>query len=167
MINHPALFGDFGEDFAHIAFLSPEFEALRQRVIDILSLESQEPLDASSLYRHLSSAGEAEMGLDSAPVDNWRQGLAEVLSETTYTYVGFARPDKPLDAARQGWKSIWSMYIQEQLKADLEAARKRHAKENSDESLTRLLALRAQMESLARQVDDFGDQETAPLSQEH
>ncbi|HUY68496.1 MAG TPA: DNA primase [Alphaproteobacteria bacterium] len=154
MINHPALFPDFGEDFAQIAFQSPEFEALRQRVIDILSLDTEEPLDAQGLYRHLSSTGDGGERLDSTASGGWQAGLADVLSDTTYTYVSFARPDRPLDAARQGWKSIWAMYVQERIRTDLESARRAYAEENSDESLTRLLALRAQMESLARQADD-------------
>ncbi len=143
MINHPGLFADFGEDLATIAFLNPDLEGLRQRVIDILSLESQEPLDAEELYRHLSHTGEALSGGDSS-----HSGLEEVLSETTYMHVGFARPGRSLDQARQGWKSIWNKYLQEQLQVDLQSARRRYAEESSDENYTRLMTLRSQVEAL-------------------
>jgi DNA primase len=156
MINHPALFTDFGEDFAHIAFAAPEFEALRQRVTDILSLDTSEPLDALALYRHLTAEDAAEEGIDRSQNAPWRAGLAEVLSETTYMHVGFARPGKPLELAHQGWKSIWSKMLEEQLKADLEAARRTHAEANTDESYTRLMALREQIENLARLGEDEG-----------
>ena len=151
MINHPDLFADFGEDFAHIAFAVAEFEALKQQVVSILSIDSPEPLDAPGLYRHLNEEGEG---------GSWLGALAEVLSETTYMHVGFARPGRPLDQARQGWKSIWSKMLEEQLKADLEMARRRHAEDRSDENYTRLMALREQIESLARQGEDNGYTET-------
>jgi len=164
MINHPGLFADFGEEFAHIGFATVEFEALRQRVTDILTLDSPEPLDAPGLYRHLSSTGTADGDPESEPNGPQnsllRMGLAEVLSETTYIHVGFARPDRPLEVARQGWKSIWSKMLEEQLKADLEAARRLYAEQASDESYTRLMALREQIESLAREGDDEGLSET-------
>jgi len=167
MINHPALFADFGEDFAHLGFGAPEFEALRQRLVGILSLDSQEPLDAPELYRHLSATGEADLGMEQGQSGSWRAGLAEVLSDTTYMHVGFARPDRPLEQARQGWKSVWNMYVQEQLKADLEAAKQRHVEEDSDESLARLVALREQVESLARQGGEDAEDHSLPMSQEN
>ncbi|MFY9287533.1 MAG: DNA primase [Alphaproteobacteria bacterium] len=160
MINHPDLFSDFGEDLAHISFSSPDFEALRQRITDILSLDSHEPLDAAELYRHLSQAGEAGFGADSQPA-----GLAEVLSETTYMHVSFARPDRPLDQAREGWKSIWNKHLQEQLNSELQFASRRYAEEASDENLTRLLALRGQVEAMMAELGDTNTSD-ATLNQE-
>jgi DNA primase len=139
MINHPALFSDFGEDIAHIGFSEPVLELLRQRIVDILSLDSQETLDAAGLYRHLS-------GADTSEVTNRAQaGLAEVLSDTTYMHVGFARPDRPLTEARQGWKSIWNKYLQEKLLIDLQTAKRTYAENASDENLSRVMALQQQV----------------------
>jgi DNA primase len=168
MINHPGLFADFGEDFAHIGFAAPEFEALRQRVTALLSLDSPEPLDAPGLYRHLSATGEADFSGESGQNGLCQAGLAEVLSEATYMHVAFARSDRPFEQARQGWKSIWSKMLEEQLKADLEAARRRYAQDSSDESYTRLMALREQIEGLAHAGEDSGFTETgAVLAQEN
>lgn len=143
MINYPDLFADFGEDLATIGFQNHDLEALREHVITILSLESQEPLDAEELYRHLSHTGDTRMGADSG-----HSGLDDVLSETTYMHVGFARPGRSVDEARQGWKSIWNRYLQEQLQVDLQSARRRYAEESSDENYTRLMTLRGQVEAL-------------------
>jgi len=164
MINHPDLFADFGEDFCHIAFATPEFEALRQRVTTILSLDSPEPLDAPGLYRHLSATDGADFGSESGQSNPWQAGLAEVISETTYIHVGFARPERPFEQARQGWKSIWGKMLEEQLKADLEAARRLYAEQASDESYTRLMALREQIENLAREGGDSGFTEAVETS---
>jgi DNA primase len=145
MINHPGLFEDYGEDFVHLQFDAPEFDALRQRVTEILALVDGEALDAAALYRHLTAEEEGFV----AETANWRAGLAEALSEATYMHASFARPDKPLDHARQGWKSIWNHMLEEKLKADLEAARSRYSADGSEESYARLMALRAQIEQLS------------------
>jgi hypothetical protein len=54
--------------------------------------------------------------------------------------------------------------LEEQLKADLEAARRMYAEQASDESYTRLMALREQIESLSREGDDGGFTETVESS---
>ena len=142
MVNNPLLFNDFGEDMANIGFSTPDLEAFRQRLVNIFSDDSHESLDAAALYRQLSS-GDAATGE--------HRVLAEVLSEATYMHAGFARPNRPLAQARQGWKSIWNKYLQEQLQADLQAANRLWHEDPSDANLTRLMALRAQMETLARE----------------
>jgi len=139
IINHPALFAEFGEEISRISFSSPPLEALRQQVVALLSSDSHEPLDAPELYRHLSGEDEAKA---------WAKGLSEILSEATYMHAAFARPERSADQARQGWKSIWNKYLQELLQADLQAAKRRYAEDASDANLTRLMALRAQIEAL-------------------
>jgi len=161
IINHPDLFEDFGEDLAHLAFGSPDYEALRQRLIEILSLESHEPLDAAELYRHLSQAGEAGSGTDSR-----RTSLEEVLSEATYVHFGFARPGRSIEQARQGWKSIWNRHLQDQLQADLQSAKRRYDEEASDENYTRLMTLRGQVEALMVESGEAVADNATLLSQE-
>ena len=156
MLNHPHLFDEFGEDFAKIGFQNAEFETLRQRIIGILSLDSHEPLDATELYRHLSSEGEFDSGEESD-----RGGLAEILSEATYMHAGFARPGRSLEQARQGWKSIWNRHLQEQLQADLQNASRRYAEDASDENLSRLMALRSQIESMVADMNNDAVSESA------
>lgn len=155
MVNHPALFADFGEDLTLTSFINPEFEALKQQVVSILSLDSHEPLDATELYRHLSLESGSGPGGDSK-----QASLAEILSETTYMHASFARPERSLEQARQGWKSIWDKYLQELLHVDLQTARHRYAEDASDENLSRLLALREQVEALIRESGDTNVYET-------
>jgi DNA primase len=149
MINYPALFGDFGEDFGLIGFTNPAYEALRQQVVTILSAESQEPLDATELYRHLSPQGES-----SGISETGHSSLTEILSEATYMHAAFARPGRPLDEARLGWKSIWSKHLQDVLQVDLQAARQLYTEDASDENFARLLSLREEVEALIRESDD-------------
>ena len=156
IMNHPLLFNEFGEDLARVDFQNPAFEALRQRIIDILSLDSHEPLDATELYRHLSSGDNS-----GASSDLDAESLAEILSESTYMHAGFARPDRSLDQARHGWKSVWNKHLQEQLQADLQSASRRYAENASDENLARLMALRSQIESMVTDMSNEGVSESA------
>lgn len=147
MVNHPGLFREFGEDLAHIGFSNPDLEALRQQIVTLLSGDSHETLDVAELYRHLSG-GNAAGGLPA--------GLGDVLSESTFLHAGFARAQRPIEQARQGWKSIWNKYLQEQIQTDLQAAGRLWREDPSDANLKRLMALRQQAESLAKESDEQG-----------
>ncbi|MGE4351634.1 MAG: DNA primase [Bdellovibrionales bacterium] len=144
MVNHPNLFNEFGEEIATIGFTSPDLELLRQQLIELYANDSHETLDVEALYRHFSG-GDAANSL--------HKGLTEVLSESTYMHAGFARPNRPLEQARQGWKAIWNNYLQQQLHADLQAANRLWHEDPSDANLTRLMSLRAQMESLVNESE--------------
>lgn len=156
MLNHPALFNEFGEDLARLTFESEPFERLRQRLVDLLSIDSQEPLDAAELYRHLSSGD-----VSGPEAGSGAEGLAEILSESTYVHAGFARPDRTLTQARHGWKSVWNKHLQEQLQVDLQNASRRYAEQATDENLARLVALRNQIESMVAEMNNEGVSESA------
>ncbi len=143
MINYSSLFAEFGEDLERITFSTQSLESLRQQLVTLLSTESHEPLDASEVYRHLSDEGAMKTG---------QLGLAEALSEATYIHAAFSRPGRDPEKARQGWKSIWNKYLQEQLQTDLQAAKRYYAEDSSDANLTRLMALRAQLEALMHET---------------
>lgn len=146
MVNHPSLFKDFGEDLGRISFTDQGFEALRAQIVTLFESDSHESLDAAALYRHLS---------EEAATGRARKSLADLMSEATFIHAGFARPDRPLEQARQGWKSIWNKYLQEQLQADLHTATRLWRDDPSDANLTRLMALRDQAEKLARESADL------------
>lgn len=154
ILNYPELLADYGEELAKIGFSNPPLENLRQHIINFFAAEPHETLDADELYRHLSTGDEAKL---------CRQGLADVLSEATYTHASFARPNRPVEQARQGWKSIWNKYLQELLQVDLQTAKRCYAEDASDANLTRLLALRAQVEALMNESAN-NDIETDSLS---
>lgn len=156
ILNHPDLFNEFGEELARADFQTPAYEAWRQQIVTILSLDSQEPLDATELYRHLSSLDKSGpgTGLD-------MESLADILSESTYMHAGFARPDRSLEQARHGWKSVWNKHLQEQLQSDLQSASRRYAEEATDENLARLMALRSQIESMVSDMNSDSVSETA------
>ncbi|MDR3449943.1 MAG: DNA primase [Alphaproteobacteria bacterium] len=142
-INHPALFDEFGEEFARLQFQNADYEQLRQRVVEILSDHHDGPLDPEGLYRHLSEAGS--------------EVLDDILSDHTYTHAEFARAHCALDQARKGWVSIWNKHLQDQLQSDLQEAKRRFKEDGSDESLSRLNALRAQIETMNEAASAMDD----------
>lgn len=142
ILNHPSLFDEFGEDMARITFLNIEFENLRQAVIEHLS-DASTPIDKTELHHRLIDVTPRISSL-----------LADLLSDSTYIHAAYARPERTLEQARQGWKSIWNKYLQELLQADLHMASRRYADDNTPESLTRLLALRSQLELLNEQESE-------------
>lgn len=157
MLNHPALFNEFGEDLANFAFTSPDLEALRQRIVVILGDSSDEPLDAAALSRHLSQGDDAK---------SLTRALSVLLSEATYVHAGFARPGRALNEARQGWIAIWNKYLLEMLQAELQAAKQVFNQDGSEANWSRLLHIRAQLESLtadASDPDSTSDQNIAIL----
>jgi DNA primase len=156
MINHPALFDEFGEDLALRSFTNVGFEALRQHIVDILSLDSHEPLDANELNRHVSSA-EASYGGEG----HQASVVAEVLSESTYIHVAAARPGRLIDQARQSWKSIWTQWLLEQLQQDLQTARRMYSDNASDDNMARLMALRSQVVTLMTEPEEVSVPESA------
>jgi DNA primase len=148
MLNHPALFEEFGEDLGHIDFASLDFEVLRRRIVDIMLHEAAADLTHAELYRHIDES--MTEGEDQTLV---RQALAETLSEPTYVLFGFARHDRPIEQARQGWISIWNKHLQNLHNAELQFAKRLHQDNPSEENWHRLLLLRAQIAS-ANQEDE-------------
>ncbi|MDX9689393.1 MAG: DNA primase [Alphaproteobacteria bacterium] len=139
LINYPELFQEYSEDFLRIRFTFKELESIRQEVVAILMDDSHETLDGETLYRHLS-VGAAAKGME--------KKLADLLSEATYVHAGFARPKGEIEQAQKGWKSIWNKYLQENLQAELQTASQQWHVEPSNSNLSRMMALREQMEKL-------------------
>jgi DNA primase len=89
LLNHPPLFEHVGENLAMMSFQQPRLEALRQEVVAHLSADSA--LDATDLRVHLSRHGHADV------VDDLLSGVTE----------GYAKPGAPLDAAHEGWLTVY------------------------------------------------------------
>ncbi|MDD4615579.1 MAG: DNA primase [Alphaproteobacteria bacterium] len=113
MVNHPELFNEFGENFALVDFYTPAFEALRQKIVDLLSQGYEEKPTLSELRRALAASD------DPFAYDGSRGVLDEVLSSSTYMGAGkAAHPDALLDDAREAWKAIWASIEEEKVEAE-------------------------------------------------
>ncbi len=134
MINHPALFDEFGEDFVGIRFLHDDYEQARQAVADIISEVAalDEPVADLTLYVQENITPRLPKAV-----------LSDVLSEMTYTFFSFTRPERSFEEARQGWLSISQKLNRQRLLADLDEARQRYNENASDENWQRILALQS------------------------
>jgi DNA primase len=140
MINHPALFDQFGERFAAYDMRTAAFAPIHRKLVDLLSDGHDTPPNAAELRRALSDSGEERIYYedDSGVLD-------EILSHDSYTRAKGAHPDADQDAAVKAWRDTWSMHELEQLRAEHAAARQRYADDQSDENYQRMLALQAQI----------------------
>ncbi|MBV8061357.1 MAG: DNA primase [Alphaproteobacteria bacterium] len=147
MLRYPALFNDFGEDFATLTFTQAPLEAVRQQIVDLLASDSHEPLDATEVYRHLSrlAAGDLSVG--------YRQAHLDDILSTTALHASLATPDQTLVQVRLRWKSIRNMQLREQLQSDIQRASRIFAENATDENQNRLKALHLQADALEREID--------------
>jgi len=160
MINYPALFDEFGEEFAQMSFAAPEFEVLKQRLAAILALDSSEPLDVAGLYRHLSTSDDMNFGSNFDSAAARKRVLDDVLSENTYMHTRAAHPGGAIETARHAWKSVNNNLLKEKLNNELEKARLVHMQENSDESYARMMAILEQIQSHVNDDSETGFTET-------
>ena len=114
IVNHPELFDEFGESFTLLEFRVPEFKVLREKIVTHLSQEHDTPPTAAELHRALSategSPFEQEEGTGA---------LDEILSQATYIGAAkAARPDAPLEEAREAWQAVWASIEQEKVEAE-------------------------------------------------
>ncbi len=143
LINHPLLFDEVGESLGMLPFSPGPLEQLRQAVIHAFSsgLDRDSGLDAAVIESHLSSAG-----FDTI--------LTSLLSESTYDHGRFARPEASLEEARRGWWPTWGHLHHRQVAAELEEAKGALARDYSDETLARVLALQQEVIKVGTGMND-------------
>ncbi|MER2519600.1 MAG: DNA primase [Bdellovibrionales bacterium] len=155
VLNHPDLYNDVAEELGQTVFASPDLEAVRQALVDSLSLEDPTALTGPELLRLLTE--HPESGSRAA----LRETLDEVLSETTYIDAAFARPGKAPEQVRHGWHLLWHRRQRDLLRAELECARRSFADTPSDDAYARLMALRQELESVTTETAAAEAQEKA------
>ncbi|MDR3424604.1 MAG: DNA primase [Alphaproteobacteria bacterium] len=149
LINHPDLFDEFGESFAGMEIRTPEFEALRQSVIDHLSQIHDTAPTADELRRALSENAAQRERESVFDYDRDVSVLDEILSPETYLHVQAARPEVALDEARKAWLAMWQTLEQGKIKADYAAARASYREQPTEENERRMKALQEQVTQFA------------------
>lgn len=141
IINHPILFDEFGENLASIDFQTAGFDTLRQRVIGLLSLDHDTPIQSAELRRALRDHGE-----DRIVYEDNSHVLDEILSTETYMHAKGAHPDSSPELARRTWQATWGLHEQDMLKAELENAKRRYNEQPSDDGWRHLMNLQSQIQ---------------------
>ncbi|HKY95923.1 MAG TPA: toprim domain-containing protein, partial [Kiloniellales bacterium] len=135
-INHPMSLIDSLEEVSALELASRRLQRLRDGLITALA--EAPDLDREALTSHLS-----RLGLDEA--------LAAVLSPAVYAFCASARPEAPMDLARQALDAILADHAARQANEAVEEARRRLADEPSEENLARVqAALQLQRQAEAR-----------------
>ncbi len=139
LLDDPGLLTSVAEDFAALAFATPELDRLRRAILDVASGISD--LDSETLRRHLSARGmSAAVDRLSAPRD-WPGRWLEDGS----TGAAASRSERVRE-----WRHVLSHQRVVALKAELHAAVADHATSESEDALKRIDALRREIEQSAR-----------------
>jgi len=125
MVNHPLALADTLEGVAAVALASPRLEALRTGLIDALAHAPD--LDSGGMARHFSTLGLSDV-------------LAEVQSPAVYAFCAAARPEAPLDLAKQTLNDLLADDAARQATLTVEEAQRRLADDLSEANLNRMQA---------------------------
>ncbi len=147
VITHPELCDDVGERLGTMEFSATEVDKLRQEVLKTVA--EQPGLDWTGLERHLKHSGFSET-------------LDLLLSAKALEHAFFARPGAASERAREGWEETYALYIQKDLRAEIERAGQRLAEDPSAESYGALRTLQEQ-EQRAREEEDAFDRRAGAL----
>ena len=142
VITHPELCDDVGERLGTMEFSATEVDKLRQEVLKTVA--EQPDLDSAGLERHLRQSGFSET-------------LDSLVSAKALEHAFFARPDAAPEEAREGWEETYALYMQKDLRAEIEQAGRRLVAEDlSAESYDALRALQDQEQRTREGEDEFG-----------
>jgi hypothetical protein len=122
-INHPTALADHLEEVAHLGLASRRLQGLRDGLITALA--EAPDLDREGLTGHLSRLGLGE-------------ALAAVHSPAVYAFCASARPEAPLDLARQTLLAFLADHAARQASEAVDEARRRLADETSEDNLARI-----------------------------
>ncbi len=108
-MNHPALFPEMEEALHALPFANSKLDALRQTIFNFMSAPGLAHDDPAALRDFLEKHGH---GPD----------LDKLFGDPLYLHAGFAKPDRPPQAARAGWNEIWRRHMRAQVEEELKNA---------------------------------------------
>lgn len=144
VINHPAILDSVGEPFGTLVLPSGPLDNLRREIIktwaEIIKTGSSD-IDSGALKNHLKALGFGAI-------------LERVLTKEVYAAAPFADPAQSFEAATKGWRHSHELITRRRGQLDMDEAEREHAASMTEESLTRLRALRRQIEADGQEADE-------------
>jgi len=139
LINHPELFDTLEERLGMEQFSDPVLDKFRQAVLNTLG--ENPSLDFEALVSHLKYNG--------------FEDVDRIRSEEVYAHTGFARPDRTVQEALEGWEHTFRLYRLETVKAQLGEATRRLESEMTEENFELVRELNAELLRLEEQDEDL------------
>ena len=141
VLSHPALLDEVFEDFAGLHFASPELDRLHRQLLEHVAL--RQALDVAQLTHDLTD-----------------KALSQVVGGLTGSAAAKLTPsaaaEASLDEAQDDWNEIYRIHRLSSLEAEYRAAETSLAEAPTDEDLTRLIALKAELDRARREADMVG-----------
>ncbi len=133
LLNHPWLIEDAAEEVATLTFSQASLGGLRDELLAYVS--DEKTLDRDELSAHLTN-----------------QGLSKVVAlvERAITHKGdkFAEPEADRAAVELGWRHIVLLQRREELRQQMDMARRAFEDDGSEESFSRIQELHAQLTAI-------------------
>ena len=126
LINHPQLFEHAEDELDRLPMTNKRLDFVRQAIVNLLSGDNT--IDAEALRTHLM-----EQGLETE--------LKAILSESTYTHAGFARPNTDFDEVLEGWDEVCGSFYKAAFGLEMKEARRALANDFTEENEQRMIAL--------------------------
>jgi len=93
MIHYPELYDEFGEDFGRVRIADPEYDHIREELINLLA--TQNSLDYQAVKQHLTESGHG--------------GTLKTIDSFLDTHASFAKPGQMIDTVREAWREEWEI----------------------------------------------------------
>ncbi len=126
LLNHPWLIADVAEEVSSLSFSLPGLAQLRDALLSVAAEDKS--LDRGSVAAHVT-----------------RHGLAKVVAlvERAITHKGdkFAEPEADPAAVVTGWRHVVSLHRRDEVRREVDAARRALEEEGSEEAFRRLQEL--------------------------
>jgi len=150
VITHPELCDDVGERLGTMEFSASEVDKLRQEVLKTVA--EQPTIDSGALGRHLRHS-------------DFSETLDTLVSAKALEHAKFASSGAAPETAREGWEETYALYMQKDLRTEIEQAGRRLAEDLTAESYSALLALQDQEQGTREEEGEFGrrDRATEPV----
>ena len=126
LINHPQLFEHVEDDLERLPMTNKRLDFVRQAIVNLLSGDNA--IDADTLRTHLM-----EQGLETE--------LKAILSESTYTHAGFARPNTDYNDVLEGWNDVCGSFYRSLSGQEMKEAGRALANDFTEENEQRMMAL--------------------------
>ena len=139
LLGHPELFEQVGESLGTLSFSAPGLDNLRQEVLKTLA--ENPGLDTEGIRSHLCNSGFSEM-------------IHQVWGPNFFVNAFFAKPEIDVETALEGWKEIYSLYKNADLRTEIEEESQRLIVDTSSENFNRLNTLSEQKLEASKGIEE-------------
>ena len=152
LLGHPELFEQVGEDLGILSFSTPSLDNLRQEVLKTLAEDPD--LNSEGIRDHLCENGFSET-------------LNYIWGPKLFLNAFFAKPEVDIETALEGWREIYSLYKNVDLRTEIEEETQRLILDTSSENFDRLNMLSEQKREAIKGIEENRERRVAAVTRKN